>query len=102
MVLPITGGVDENGQVIPPSEMALHAQIVLPTSFRWVSSTKTGVYNELWGVPFALEDRFSWPEMAASKVEEMESKSKALLYPPPRPPPKSRIFSKTSDVAVAA
>jgi hypothetical protein len=70
---------------------------------RWVSSIKEGSYKAMWAVPVSLEEKYDWPTTTtAIKIEEMESsKPKEIRYPPPRPPPKTRLLNKTAE-AVAA
>ncbi|CAD6586499.1 MAG: hypothetical protein CYPHOPRED_003561 [Cyphobasidiales sp. Tagirdzhanova-0007] len=99
LVLPIMGGVAEDGQVIAPSELALHVQATLPTLFRWISSTKDGDYKEIWGVPIGSEEQFQWPVTAGPKVKEMDGLTSGVIYPPPRPPPRTRLLEKVAAIA---
>lgn len=74
-------GLDENAAPGAPPR--------IPTMFRWVSSIKDGQYKELWNVPVDLENRFSWPE---KKIQETGQAAPEVRYPPPRPPPPTRML----------
>lgn len=106
MVLPIQGGVDENGQVIPPQQMQELLQQRaprIPTSYRWVSSIRNGEYREIWAVPPSLEERFTWPQ-GLPKVQEIlikdDAPAKQVAYPPPRPPPTTRMLKRPESAVI--
>jgi Ino eighty subunit 2 len=84
-VVSTSGAVDENGNPISDDGVPVR----LPTSFRWISSIKDGEYKELWNVPLSLEDKFTWPE---KKIQETGQQSSEVKYPPPRPPPVTRML----------
>lgn len=105
LTLPIQGGVDANGQVIPPEQLAAQQVVRVPTSYRWVSSIRGGEYREIWAVPTNLEERFTWPE-AIPRITEIattttSTQPKEIKYPPPRPPPKTRMLKQPAAVAAA-
>lgn len=81
----IPTGVDAEGNPIPTDATPVR----LPTMFRWVSSIKDGVYKELWNVPLNLEGKFDWPN---NKIEETNQLPPETRYPPPRPPPPTRML----------
>lgn len=65
----------------------------VPTMIRWVSSIKDGQYKELWGVPVELETKYQWPEKS---IQETGQKPPEVHYPPPRPPPKTRMLKSSA------
>lgn len=99
--LPIQGGLDADGQVIPPEQLQQQQIVRIPTSFRWVSSIRGGEYREVWAVPTSLEERFNWPDALPKVAEVATGKPKEVTYPPPRPPPKTRMLKQSNAVAVA-
>ena len=101
LTLPIQGGVDANGQVIPPEQLAAQQVVRIPTSYRWVSSIRGGEYREIWAVPPNLEERFSWPVNVPKIAEVFSGQPKEIKYPPPRPPPKTRLLKQPGAVPVA-
>lgn len=80
---------DDSTGLVTSGDAASDAPVRIPTMFRWVSSIKDGQYKELWNVPVELENKFSWPER---KIQESGQQPPEVKYPPPRPPPKTRML----------
>lgn len=84
---------DESTGLVTSGDAGNEAPVRIPTMFRWVSSIKDGKYKELWNVPLDLESKFTWPER---KIQESGQQPVEVRYPPPRPPPKTRMLKSTA------